>query len=227
MSLGIGDMVKKRWFIIAGVVTATVAFFIPEQKGGMWTSVISAMIVVGIFYLGLLIYILKNGKSTKDKLIGIGVISLLISLIIFNGILQYRGSTFQHQTLTKIRASIDKGIISSYAQQPFLKTLQAYHMGSTKQDSTLEDIFKRRYGDNLHSGSDLTRFVPDAQKDNSNESPFIYFNNPKNANKLELIGQSLLVKGRDSTFNNHNGQKGLLQYRAILTKDGVEYVREN
>lgn len=220
-------MNNKIWWIVGAVVIVAIAFFIPDRTGEIWTSVVSAMVAVGVFYLGLLVYIFRKGKSTNDKMVGAGVIILLVFLIIFNGIYQYRGSTFQHRTLKDIRATLDKGIISSHAQQPFLKTLQAYHTRTTNQDSTLEEIFKARYGDNIQKDSDLLRFVPDAQKDNINESPFIYYKETGNSDRLVLVGQSLLAEGEDSTFENYNGQEGLIQYRVTLTKEGIDYVREN
>lgn len=220
-------MQNKFWWIVGVAIITAVAFFIPERTGEIWTSILSALVVVGIFYVGLLFYIFKHGKSTTDKIVGVGVIILLTSLIVAHGILQYRGATFQHRTLPKIRASIEKGIISTRGQQPFLRTLQAYHAGTADQDSTLEDLFKARYADNIQHDSELIRFVPDAQKENSDKSPFLYYKETGSRNKLVLVGQSLLVEGQDSTFRNYNGQKGLLQYRITLTKKGVDYVREN
>lgn len=222
-----GTMNNKVWWIVGAVVIVAIAFFIPDRTGEIWASVVGAMIAVGIFYLGLLVYIFRNGKSSTDKMVGAGVIVLLTSLIVTHGFLQYRGSTFQHHTLTDIRASIEKGIISFRGQKPFLKTLQAYYSGTTNQDSTLEEIFKARYGDNIQKDSDLVRFVPEAQKDNIDESPYFYYNETGSTNRLVLVGQSLLVEGRDSTFENYNGQKGLMQYRIRLTRRGVDYVREN
>lgn len=220
-------MKNKYWWIFGVAIIATTVFFIPERTGEIWTPVLSAMAVVGIFYVGLLVYIFKNGDSTAGKMIGVGVIGLFVALVIFNGVNQYSSSTFQHKTLTKVRSVIDRGLITVYSQEALLKSLQTYHNGTNHRGLTLEEIFRERYGDDIQSGSGLTRFIPDDQKEHSGESPFIYYKDTKNSNKLVLIGQSLLAKGRDSTFKNYNGQKGLLQYRATLTKDGVDYVREN
>jgi energy-coupling factor transporter transmembrane protein EcfT len=220
-------MKRKIWWVLGVAAVTIVVFFIPDQTGEIWYSVTSAMVVVGAFYLGLLFYIFKKGQSTADKMIGFGVIAFLAVLIIFIGIFQYRLSVYQHDVLTEIRSVIDKGIILAYTQEPLLKSLKAYHDGADNQNSTIKNIFKEQYGKNIQKDSDLFRFIHNEQEDNREESPFIYYKETANSDSLVLIGQSLLSEGRDSTFENYNGHKGLLQYRFTLTKEGVNYVREN
>jgi hypothetical protein len=220
-------MKNKYWWILGVATITAVAFLIPDRTGEIWMSVVSAMAVVGVFYLGLVVYIFKKGESTADKIVGISVISLLAALIIFNGIIQYKGAILQHKTLTEIRTVIDKGIILAYTQEPLLKTLRTYHNQTDNQDLSLQEIFKERYGNNIQRDSEPIRFIPDEQKDNREESPFIYYKENEESDTVMLIGQSLIVNGSNSTFSNYNGQKGFLQYKTTLTKDGVDYVREN
>lgn len=216
---------KRLGWIIGVAVVVAIAFFIPEQKGEIWTSVFSAMSVVSLLFIGLLYYVYKKGGSTADKSIGVGLIMLLAALSVFNGYNQYRASVFQAETLPKIRKTIERGIVLSHTYQPMLKTLRKYHQ-SGNGEMSLEKRFKERHEEKIRPMNGQLRYIPNPQKDSA-ESPYLYYVKTATPDTVVLVGQSMQVPGKNTAFTNYNGQTGLLQYRATLTKGGVDYVREN
>lgn len=216
---------KKLGWIIGGVVVVVIAFFIPEQKGQIWTSVFSAMAVVGALFIGLIYYVFQKGNSTADKFLGAGLILLLAALSVFNIYYQYRASIFQTDILPKIKKTIERGVLLAHIHEPMVKTLRGYHQNDNG-DMSLEQRFKARYGKEIRKVNSQLRYIHNPQRD-STESPHLYYPQTASPDTVMLVGQSLQVPGKDTAFTNYNGQTGLLQYRGTLTKEGVDYVREN
>ncbi len=218
---------KKGVWIIGGIILTVVAFLIPDSRGYLWPSLFSAMAVVGIFFISLILYTIRNSQSTFDRFFSIGILILISALIVFTGIHQYRVSQWHHDNLMEIRKTIDRGILTVYMNQPLLNTLRIYHDNSADADPAIKEAFEAEYGNLIQKVEGRSRYIPENQKDNINDSPFIFYKRAATADSVILVGQSLHTEGKDSTFSNFNGLQGKMQYRAVLTKNGVDYEREN
>ena len=105
-----GVHMHKGWWIFGVTVLTIIAFYIPDQAGYLWSPITYAMVVVGLYFIGLVIYILKIGRSAVDRTIGIGALVLLGALTIYSGLFSYDMANWQHQNLVDIRKTIDQGV---------------------------------------------------------------------------------------------------------------------
>ncbi|MDR8391322.1 hypothetical protein NC796_09250 [Aliifodinibius sp. S!AR15-10] len=221
-----GVHMHKGWWIFGVTVLTIIAFYIPGQAGYLWSPITCAMGIVGLYFTGLVIYILKMGRSTVDRDVGIGALALLGALTIYSGLFNYDMAEWQHQNLMDIRKTIDKGVSLAHTQEPLLHSLSRFHKQGNKSDSTVTQIFRARYGGQIETINGEMRFVPKQLADVHEESP-LFFLKEIGRDSVIIIAQSLQVRGRDPSFQNYDGGKGKMQYRAILTEGGVNYEREN
>lgn len=217
---------KKLGWIVGAAVLVAIAFFIPGTAGYIWTPVTSGMIVAGLFLAGLVIYIFRNSRSRLYQGVAIGLLAVLAASVVYSGIYQYNSSTWFDDNLQDIRKTIEKGIMLVHMQEPLLKTLKEYHNREGTQTS-VSSLFQKRYGDNLEKRDGGLRFIPAGQRDNADEPPYLYLKETAGKDSVILVGHSGFVDGWDPEFNNFNGLKGQMQYKAILTKEGVSYEKEN
>lgn len=221
-------MRKLLW--IAGVCVAVLLVYISvDGRGYLWKPLIGALIVVGIFFAGLIVYIVRHSKSVADSITGVSVLVVLSGLLAFSGSFFYNYAQWQHDLLIKdIRTTIQKGIMLSHIQEPLLKTLNAYHRHPSASHEDLNSLFIKRYRSQLDTGEAALRFIPSGQdEEHRDSSPLIYFDSTATEHKVALVGQSLYGQGKKDSFVNYVEGEGSLQYRGVLTKEGVRYVREN
>lgn len=215
----------KYLYWIAGVaVLAGIVFFLFGMSGSIWASVTGAMGVVGLFFIGLLAYVIRNARSSGDLVLGIGVLVLFAALAVRVGLSSYHQARWQRKQLMKVRATVDQGHLTIHLNIPLLKTLKARYQEQTGTKD-LRQLFMQRYGGHLKPDGSLTRYIPeDRQKD---EVPYFYYDSTQTENKVVLVGRSKFGNGEDPEFTNYGGGKGNLQYKSVLTPKGVDYVKEN
>ena len=215
---------------IAGVAILTgVVFFLFGMNSSILMSITAAMSVVGLFYIGLLTFILKKSEMRWERVVGIGVLVLFTGFAFYDGFSNYRHSKWHHKRLTEdIRISLDSGLISIHLKNPLLKTLKAHYREQSQTDN-IQQLFVQRNRDKITSKGKLTRFIPDDQieAEKVNDPPFLYYDSTQTDNKVVLIGLSRFGNGERSGFKNYDGTRGNLQYKATLTPKGVDYVKEN
>lgn len=216
---------KDLYWIAGASVLTGIAFFLPGTSGPLWASLMGAMAVVGLFFLGLLAHIIQNGQSTGEKALAIGTLALFAGLALHVGLSSYERARWKRSLLTEhIRATVDQGNLDVHLNTPLLKTLKARYREDTETNS-LRRLFTRRYGDRLRPDSTLPRFVPDDLQ--GEEFPVFYYDSTQAKGKVVLVGHSGSGNGKDPEFTNYDGSKGNLQYKSVLTPRGVRYVREN
>jgi len=214
-------MKKIILWVGIGIIVTLVAFFIPEQSGSIWPSVIASSIAALIYLLVLMIMMLpKITSSSKRKVIG-WTLSLVIFGSAVSAIISYVGTQRQADTLSEIRYTIDSKVAELFVKKPMLKTLQAYHAEKRADNSSIGSLFVQKY-DSLITEDSL--FAHEGISDN--EMLTIYLAKA-NADGIVLITESSYIDGKNANYQNFSGAKGQYQTKGVLTTKGVHYERTN
>jgi len=211
---------KNIFLWMAGGTILTIgAFFIPEQTGSMWPSLILSG-SVAFLYLGIfsVVWIRKIESQTKRRVIG-SVIAIFLVFSIASAALSYVGSQRQKKTLADIHTSIESSLAETYVKEPLVKTLGSYY--ASPPDGDIGKRFKSKY-DSLISDDHIFKYV----KKDSWRTLHVYVADIE-PDSVVLIGESSYIKGKDDVFSNFSGAKGRYQVKGILTSKGVDYEREN
>ncbi len=214
---------KKNIFvwIMGGIMVVAGAFFIPEQSGSMWPSVILSSVAAFLYTVVFSFVWLKEIESSvKRKAIG-WTLTVLVVFSFASAAISYEGSSRQTDLLPEIRTTIETNIAETYIKEPLLKTLRAYRVERESDDISLESLFKSSYdslitNDGIFTHSDL--------KDDATLTIYV---SQINSDSVSLIAESEYIDGRDPEFQNFSGNAGQYQTKGILTKEGVHYERTN
>ena len=96
--------------------------------------------------------------------------------------------------------------------------LREYYSVGENRGETLSEVFDRIYIQDSIAVMELKQIL--------GEDGNIYFESPHN-DEVIIIGQASLAKGINSEFVNYSGQKGEMQVKGVLTREGIKYERQN
>ena len=220
-------MKKIFYWMIGGIVLTVIAFFIPDQSGSMWPSVIAsatmAFLYLGIspllFHTGifLAVWLPKINSSTKRKAIA-GLFTVLFIFSIASAVISYEGSVQQRQMLRDIRKTVENSMAHSLIQESLIKTMAKFDSNS---DQNVGNVFTSRY-DSLITEDSLFTYGSRTE----DQTLFLYLAKAT-ADSVVLIGESRYIEGQKEDFKNFSGNKGDFQVQGILTSKGVDYERQN
>ncbi|MFH0989657.1 MAG: hypothetical protein V1799_06535 [bacterium] len=215
------------WMIV-GIVLVSIAYFIPADSQELWPNVNLALQIAGLYLLILLIYILQKPIRLLH-----GALMCLIVLVVmgFTFFLTYRfedQTKWQAERLHKILGVIKEGIRTVEAPKILLKTLEAYHRKQMKQQKNLAETFKTLYP-TAESGVNLftKEYFPDYFWFERTSNPLKIFVQSIEPGTIVLVAMDQFHEGKNSTFNNYDGQSGRVQVRYTLTEKGITHVTEN
>ena len=214
-----GGVVIILLWLLVGIVSVSLAFFLPANAVDPWEPLNTAGIVAGVYVFALALYSLRGPLSRKLRIGG------WIVIIVVGGsiLLAWRGyddqSHYQAMTLSKIKNVISRGIIANELSEPLLKTLQAYHTQPTRSKKSLGTVFR-----GLHGGVAEGWDIHEKYAEYDRLSVIV---TSLNDNEIILVAEDGLVKGENAEFKNRSGNKGMMQEWARLTERGISYEREN
>lgn len=214
---------------IAGTSALVVAaFFLSGASGPIWPSLVGGVGVAGAFLLGLGAYALWTSRSATEAALAVGTLALFAGLATWVGFQSHERSAWKRSLLTEtIRTGVDQGQADRHLTIPLLKTLQARR---ERPGVALRKHFLQISGDRLQQGggslpdSARARFVPEGIGDSELD---LYYHKTGKEDRVVLVGCSGHGNGRDPEFTGYDGSKGNLQYKAVLTPNGLRYDREN
>lgn len=121
-------MKKLILWITGGAAVVVGAFFIPEQSGSMWPSVVLSALAAFLYIIIFSVVWLKKIESpVKRKAIG-WTLTALVVFSFASAAISYEGSSRQTELLPEIRTTIETSMAEMYIKEPLLKTFRAYHM---------------------------------------------------------------------------------------------------
>jgi hypothetical protein len=213
-------MKKIIWWIVGGVLLTTIAFFIPEQSGSMWPSVISSSIAALLYIIAFsIVWLPKIESQTKRRAIAV-TFGVLIVFSAASATISYEGSVRQLELLPDIRTTIETSIAESFIKEPLLETLRIYH-SSEEKGRSLGKLFTMKYDSLITEDSVFT------YGSRNDDQTFFLYVDEANKDSVILVGESSYVDGEDADFTNFSGVTGRYQVRGILTSQGVDYERQN
>ncbi|MEI7905762.1 MAG: hypothetical protein WCI84_00245 [Bacteroidota bacterium] len=198
-----------------------VAFYNPYD---LWGSIIAGAAGAALFLLALSIYSLKQSSSRKEDVITGIVCVMLIAGFALESEKHYTMTTYQRQTLLKIRTVIGSGIIiTDKIYGTMMPTLRVYYRQPEK-GKKMETIFREMYGASIADGS-FNKYPP--LKDYVREFDIMTYVSYQGDSVVQYICIDTTARGIDEHFKNASGHTGKLQYRSTLSKNGVKYERTN
>lgn len=213
-------MKKIFYWMIGGAILTTVAFFIPEQSGSMWTSVIASVAVVMAYLVVFLaVWLRRLNIASKQKAIAV-TCTILLVFSVASAVISYEGSVRQRVTLENIRSQIEGGLLYTFVHEPLIKLLAEMDMENGNEVNVGRQ-FESRYDSLITENS-----VFEYGNRNDDQTLFLYVAK-SNADSVVLVGESTYLNSKGSEFNNFSGAKGRHQVRGILTSKGVDYERQN
>ncbi|MCK9425297.1 MAG: hypothetical protein M0Q21_04560 [Ignavibacteriaceae bacterium] len=205
------------YWLIGGIVITTLTFFLSIDNINLWKSLNASAIVALAYCIVLIIFNIKL-FPLKRKIVLIAVFVIGVFFVFKSWSLAYEQSTWQKETLLRIRGSISRGVLNVSLNNAMLHVLSNYHSQADKNKKSLKEI----YNELIKTDSGFIETLKLSQED----SPLIY-NKVLSDTELVFIGQEIFVKGRNPDFANASGKKGMVQVRATLTSKGVKYESEN
>ena len=198
-----------------------VAFYDPYD---LWGSIIAGASGSALFLIALSIYSLKQSSSRKEDVITGIVCVLLIAGFALESEKHYTMTSYQRQTLLKIRTVIGSGIIiTDKIHGTMMPALRAYYRQPEK-GKTMATIFREMYGASIEDKS-FNKYPP--LKDYVREFDIMTFVSFQGDSVVQYTCIDTVARGIDEHFKNASGHTGKLQYRSMLSKYGVKYERIN
>lgn len=209
-------------WIAGGVLLVAGAFFLPEQTGSIWPSVILGSIAAFLYLIAFsFVWLKKIESSARRKAIG-WTLTVLVVFSFISASISYEGSSRQTELLPEIRTTIETNIAEMYIKEPLLKTLKAYHVDQESRDNiSIGSIFKTRYDSLIDKGSVFN------YGNLGDDATLTIYCSQISSDSVSLIAESSYIDGRDSGFKNFSGATGQFQIQGILTREGLYYERTN
>lgn len=208
-------------WVTGGILLVTAAFFIPEQSGSMWSSVILGCLAAFLYLIAFsFVWLRKIESPVKRKAIR-WALGILMVFSFISAALSYESSSRQSELLSAIRTNIENNIAEIYTKEPLLKTLRAYHLEKKSNDISIGSLFKTKY-DSL-----IGRDCVFSYGTLGEESTLMIYLSQLSPDTVSLVAESRYIDGNDPGFKNFSGSTGLFQTQGILTSEGVHYERRN
>lgn len=214
-------MKKIIVWISFGVLLTAGAFFIPEQSGSMWPSVMAASVVAFLYVIAFSAIWLPKIQSSKKRKVIAACFTILLVFSAASALISYEDSVRQRENLSEIRSQIENDLVYGFIHKPLVETLGRFYRNNDAGEN-IGALFTSRY-DSLIGQGGLFRY---GNPDSDDQTLFLYVSEAK-ADSVVLIGESSYLEGRNSGFKNFSGNDGRFQVRGILTSKGVDYERQN
>lgn len=205
------------YWLVGGIVITTLTFFLSVDNINLWRSLNASAIVALAYCIALIIFNIKP-FPLKRKIILIAAFVVGVFFVYKSWSLAYEQSTWQKETLLKIRGKISRGVLNVRLNNTMLHVLSNYHSQADKNKKSLKEI----YNELIKTDSGFVEALKLSPKDST-----MIYNKVLSDTELVFIGQEMFVKGRNPDFVNYTGKKGMVQVSATLTSKGVKYESEN
>lgn len=210
---------KKILWIAGGALLIGVAFYLPGEMASIWKQILYGAVAAAVFLVTFILFYPsdKNRKHNKWRI----TMAASILFVLF-GIHFWIGqgeAQKQRQNLIDIRETIETGIAQNYVKQILLQTLRVYQRQENAND--FGAVFHAHY-DSLITDGHINYAA------NRDEEVALRIDVDRaTADSVVLVAYSAYVPGKDTEFQNYDGQTGHIQAKGILTKEGIVYERQN
>ena len=207
-------------WLAVGIIGVSLAFLVPSPALNPWDPLNAAGLVALAYLAGLMAVTMRRPFPRRAKGLAWAVFLVVGTAIAFSWTGLERQVHFQVDQFSVIRHRIARGVINDQISTPLLQTLESYYqIHGTKKNTTIRSAFLR-----LYPGADVgtNLYRPTHERDS-----LMIIVTSIGDDAVSLVGQETNVPGRDPGFQNWDGRKGMIQYRATVTRKGVTYESEN
>lgn len=214
-------MNNLNYLLVSGIIGIIIANSLSFIFNNNWIGYFSAVFIGIVFLLFLNRWVSVNIDSAGIRKTVRYLFVILIALHLYTSIFDFFRSNRQHRTLIDIRQTIDGTIAQIESEQTLIKTLRHYYQIADPENRTIESSFLEIAGDRLLEDMRLEPSDPAHGKELSYKMEF------PGQDSIGIRIMAEIAKGEDQKFKNFNNKNGKYQAIAILTPNGVSYVREN
>lgn len=216
-----GLMTDHIKLLYGGIIALLIAFSLAFLFQNLWIGYTAAFItaIIWLVIIDQKIVSKSNNRSARP-IFRFFVILLLITQILAS-VRFYMRSDFQKENLRTIRTTIIEAISHTEMEKALQQTLRHYYQETDYSETTLEESFRTLFADRLNEDGTFDPEIPDPDR----EMPVTYEIASPDSIILEV--SAVFTPGYDADFLNISGNRGMYEARAILTKDGVVYERQN
>ena len=214
-------MKDKQQLFWSGALAVLAAFSLSFLFQNLWVGFFAAF-GVGIIWLWMLDRKVVSRLKSQKRIVAVrSFMILLVVLQLAAAFQHYRQGEWQKELLTEIRAIIVDGISQVEMERSLQHTLRHYYSMPESDRATLEDAFRELHEEHL---GDKGTWIPETPNEDG-DLQFTY--SIASPDSIILAVSATFSKGEDPDFVNINQQNGMFQSRAILTRSGVQYERQN
>lgn len=214
-------MENQGKLLIGGLFAVLIAFSLAFLFQNLWIGYTAAF-MTAVIWLIIVDQRVASKNESRAALFSFRVIILLLIVTQALASIQfYINSDRQKETLRTIRTTIIHGISQTEMEKTLLHTLRHYYQESEPSNATLEESFRTLFTERLNEDGTISPEDPDEER----EMPLLY--EVADPDSIVLSVSAVFTPGYDSNFENSNGNRGMYEAIATLTKEGVVYERQN
>ncbi|MEX2455693.1 MAG: hypothetical protein WD381_00195 [Balneolaceae bacterium] len=214
-------MKNKGRLLFGGILAVPIAFSISILFESLWVGYFAAFITATIWLIVLDRSIVSKSQNKSSKTLIRTFIGLLVITQLYASIQYYEQSERHGDNLNNIRTTIVSSISHLEMEKALQRTLRYYYLETDQTELTLEDSFRELFEDRM---ADNNTFLHETPND-SEDMHFTY--EIASPDSIILSVSATFTHGTDVVFENRSGQTGMYEARTTLTKNGVEYERQN
>lgn len=207
--------------LLSGIFAVPIAFSLSILFESLWVGYFAAFITATIWLIVLDRSIVSKSQNKSSKTLIRTFIGLLVITQIYASIQYYKQSERHGDNLRNIRTTIVSSISHLEMEKALQHTLRHYYLETDQTELTLEDSFRELFEDRMADNNTFLHETP-------NESEEMYFTYEiASPDSIILSVSATFTPGIEVVFENRSGQIGMYEARTTLTKNGVQYERQN
>jgi hypothetical protein len=225
-----------RWLLV-GISTVAIAFFLPSNSTELWPSMNAAGIVAVLYLLALLINTFRHPFPVRTRNIACVISIMVICCITITWIIEKDQGNWQREELIKIKSIITRGKIIDDVPNYLLNILHIFHSQTKGKNVTLGQLYQQTYPYAKVQSDVYASLHPDIYVTvrpriyqpyvSANDTSLVYTLTVLTDSQIIVVAQDKYTRGRNPFFENTNRQKGMIQEKFVLTDRGVYHESEN
>jgi hypothetical protein len=225
-----------KWLLV-GIITVTIAFFLPDNSTELWPSMNAAGIVAVLYLLALLINTFRHPFPARTRIIACAISIIVICSITVTWVIEKDQGNWQREELLKIKSIMSRGKIIDDLPNYLLKILQIFYSQTKDKNVTLGQIYQQTYPYAKVQSDVYASLHPDIYVTlhpkiyqpyvMASDTSMVYTLTVLTDSQIIIVAQDRNARGRNQLFENIYRQKGMIQEKFVLTERGVCHESEN
>ncbi len=196
------------------------AFSLALLFQNLWTGFFAAFIAATVWLWLLDMRRVSRLQDPGKRKIVRAMFVFLVSALLGVSVMDYKRSVNHKAQLTDIRTTIIHSVSRIEIENSLQLALRHFYSLPSEEQTSIADAFRDLFSDRLNEDGS---WIPDIPDDGDMQFRYAIVS----PDSIVLTVSTNFTRGKDPQFINTNQQTGLYQAKAVLTKRGVQHVREN